>query len=137
MQTDNDADEARDWQGRELSCETCRYRELQAQGKCEFKKACVYDRYVRRIVRFFERNPQLANDHLRDDYFETRAIASKHADVFRLPPMLDDPDETVRWVAASRLPHSYLLKLRNDPHREVRIRIVSRFERFGIGRDDQ
>ena len=54
-----------------------------------------------------------------------RAIAAKHAAVFLLLPLLDDPEETVRWNAARRLPKKHILKLRNDPHREVRIRIVS------------
>ena len=45
--------------------------------------------------------------------------------VFLLPPLLDDPEETVRWNAARRLPKRHMLRLRNDPHREVRIRIVS------------
>ncbi len=42
--------------------------------------------------------------------------------------LLNDPDETVRWNAARRLPRRYLLNLRNDPHREVRIRVASLLE---------
>lgn len=38
------------------------------------------------------------------------------------------PEETVRWNAARRLPKRLILPLRNDPHREVRIRIVSLLE---------
>ena len=34
----------------------------------------------------------------------------------------------VRWNAARRLPKRYVLRLRTDPHREVRIRVVSLLE---------
>ncbi len=69
----NDIDEARDWQGRELNCEGCRYEVFLAEGKCQLKQACVFDRYARRIDRFFYWNPTLANVHFRDPYFETRS----------------------------------------------------------------
>ncbi len=55
-------------------------------------------------------------------------MAAKYADVVQLPELLDDPDETVRWSAALRLPQSYLLRLIHDPHREVRIRVASRLD---------
>ena len=48
--------------------------------------------------------------------------------VFLLPPLLDDPEETVRWNAARRLPKRYDHELRHDPHREVRIRVVPLLE---------
>jgi hypothetical protein len=121
----SDIDEAIDWQGREIQCGACAHRELLAKGGCSLKHACVHDRYARRIDRFFTWNPALANDYLDHDHFEVRAIAAKFADVFRLPPLLADPDETVRWNAVRRLPNRYLLLLRNDPHREVRIRVAS------------
>ena len=66
--------------------------------------ACVMDRYAPRIDRFFAWNPQLANEHLEHPYFEVRAVAARHADVFRLVSMVRDPDETVRWSVAQRLP---------------------------------
>jgi hypothetical protein len=59
-------------------------------------------------------------------------IAAKHADIFQLPPLLDDPEEAVRWNAARRLPKRYVLRLRTDPHREVRIRVVSLLEDAGL-----
>ena len=124
----SDIDEAVDWQGNEVNCEACIHRGLAAQGRCVLKHACVQDRYARRIERFFAWNGALANDYLAHPYFEVRAIAAKSADVFHLPPLLADPDETVRWSAVRRLPHRYLLLLRNDPHREVRIRIASLLE---------
>lgn len=120
----SDIDEAIDWRGREIDCGACAHRELLASGRCMLKHACVQDRYARRIDRFFSWHPLLANDYI-DPHFEVRAIAAKSADVFRLPPLLSDPDETVRWNAVRRLPRRFLLLLRSDPHREVRIRVAS------------
>lgn len=117
---------SRDWQGNEIRCDTCRHRALAAEERCRPLRACVHDRYARRIDRFFAWNPLLANDYLAHPYFEARAIAARYADVFRLPLLLADPDETVRWNAVLRLPKRHLLFLRNDPHREVRIRVAAR-----------
>ncbi len=121
----NDIDEAVDWEGREVACGACPHRELLGSGRCALKHACVNDRYARRIERFFAWNSALANEYLAHPYFEVRALAAKSADVFHLPPLLADPDETVRWSVVQRLPRRYLLLLRNDPHREVRIRVAS------------
>ena len=118
--------ETRDWQGNELRCANCAHAPLAASGGCEPKRACVHDRYARRIDRFFAWNPALAAVYLDHPYFETRAIAAKHASIFLLPPLLSDPDATVRWSAAARLPCRYLLCLRPDPDREVRIRVAHR-----------
>jgi hypothetical protein len=120
-----DIDEARDWQGNEVDCATCPHQALLATGGCELKKACVQDRYARRLERFFQRNRALADAYLDHPYFETRAVAAGYATVFLLPRLLQDADETVRWSAARRLPKRYLLPLRADPHREVRIRVAS------------
>lgn len=120
-----DIDEARDWLGNEVDCRTCTHQALMRAGGCRLKHACVNDRYARRIDRFFNWNPGLANSHISHPHFEVRAIAAKHASVFLLPPLLDDPEETVRWNAARRLPKRLVLRLRNDAHREVRIRIAS------------
>ncbi|MGL1751820.1 hypothetical protein ACSTG9_23660, partial [Vibrio parahaemolyticus] len=79
----------------------------------------------RRIDRFFNWNPGLADRYLAHDHFEVRAIAAKFANVFLLPPLLGDGDETVRWNAVRRLPRRYVLQLRDDPHREVRMRVVT------------
>ena len=113
----DDIDEALDWQGQEVDCASCAHRELLASGGCRLKHACVNDRYARRIDRFFNWNPKLANSYITHPHFEVRAIAAKHADVFLLPALLDDPEETVRWNAARRLPKRLTLRLRNDPHR--------------------
>lgn len=120
----DDIDEAVDWQGSEIDCKKCMHHPLLALGRCRLMHACVNDRYARRIDRFFNWNPHLGDLYVSHPHFEVRAIAAKHANVFLLPPLLEDPEETVRWNAARRLPKRYALKLRNDPHREVRIRII-------------
>jgi hypothetical protein len=124
----NEINEARDWRGNEVRCESCPHRELLAQSRCRLRLACIEDRYARRIDRFFDWNPELANSSLIHPYFEVRAVAAKHADIFQLPQLLSDSDETVRWSAALRLPQRYLLRLIHDPHREVRIRVASRLD---------
>jgi hypothetical protein len=121
-------DEAIDWLGAPLDCGVCAHLGLRETKKCQPLRACVFDRYARRVDRFFDWNPDLAGSYLRHPYFEVRACAAKAADIFLLPPMLSDPEEAVRWSAARRLPKSYLLKLRDDPHREVRIRVAQRLD---------
>jgi len=115
-----------DWEGGELDCSTCPVKNSGAQ--CERGHACVHDRYAKRIDRFLKWNPSLANDYLNHPYFEVRAIACRHADVFHLTRLISDEDETVRLSVAVRLPLTMLTKLRNDPHREVRIRVAMRLE---------
>ncbi len=124
----DDIDEALDWLGNEVDCASCSHLPMRNAGRCELKHACVNDRYARRIDRFFNWNPEVANSYVTHPHFEVRAIAAKHADIFLLPPLLDDPEEAVRWNAARRLPKRYNLRLRTDPHREVRIRVVSLLE---------
>ncbi len=118
---------AADWCGRPVDCGHC-----DAGGaaglRCERGRACVHDRYARRIDRYFNWNPQTADRWLTHPYFEVRAIAVRHASVFRLPEMMADPDETVRLSVAMRLPQRQLRKLMNDPHREVRIRVAGRLD---------
>ena len=122
----DEIDEAIDWRGEAVACAPCAHHELLAEGGCRLRHACVHDRYARRIDRFFNWNRDLANSYLKHPHFEVRAIAAKSADVFRLPPLLDDDEETVRWNAVIRLPYRYLMRLRTDPHREVRIRVATR-----------
>ena len=130
--SDHDADDdiltALDWQGAPVVCAGCAHAGLLEKARCQPLRACVHDRYARRIERFFKQNPNLANDYLGHPYFEVRALAARHADEFRLPALLNDPDEVVRWAAVSRLPYRYLLRLRADPHREVRIRVAGRLD---------
>ena len=127
------------WQGGELDCSACVHAALRAEGGCEPGRMCMQDAYARRIDRFFRSHPELANGHLEHDYFEVRAIAARHAEVFRLPALMDDPDETVRMQLALRLPQRLLLRLRSDPHREVRIRVAQRLdvEHLASMRDDE
>jgi hypothetical protein len=122
-----------DWQGSELDCARCPNSELKAQGRCQLGLACVHDCYAKRIDRFFFWNPGLAKDFLEHPYFEVRAVAAKYVDVFHLPHLIDDPDETVRGSVAMRLPVKQLLKLVCDPHREVRIRLASRLDPHDLG----
>ncbi len=119
---------ALDWQGREVCCDGCVHRELIHEQRCEQKHICVQDRSPSRIEQFFKTNPGLANEFLTHPYFEVRAAAAKFADIFYLPSLLNDVDETVRWHAALRLPRRFLLRLREDAHREVRVRIASHIE---------
>lgn len=127
---DTDADEIApiDWQDKPIDCSKCAYQHLLSTGQCERGRACVQDRYARRIDRFMRWNPTLANELLTHPYFEVRAIAVRYADVFRLPALIEDPDETVRLQLALRLPQRALLNLREDVHREVRIRVAHRLD---------
>ncbi|HEY9198124.1 MAG TPA: 4Fe4S-binding leucine-rich repeat protein, partial [Gammaproteobacteria bacterium] len=117
-----------DWQGCALDCAACACHGLLEASRCRIGHACVFDRYAKRIDRFFSWNPELARDYLDHPYFEVRAVAAKHVDVFHLPQLIHDPDETVRGSAAVRLPPKYLLALVYDPHREVRIRVAARLD---------
>lgn len=121
-------DERIDWRGEAISCNGCAHAAMVAIGRCQPGHACVEDRYARRIDRFFDWNPELANNHVRHPHFEVRAIAAKHAHIFLLPALLDDEEEAVRWNAVRRLPARYKLQLRDDPHREVRIRVAGELD---------
>ena len=112
------------WQGGTLDCQGCVHAPLRAEGGCEPGRACMQDAYARRIDRFFRTHPALANQHLGHGYFEVRAVAARYAHVFRLPALMNDPDETVRLQLALRLPQRQLMLMRGDPHREVRIRVA-------------
>ena len=98
----HDITEAVDWRGRPVDCKSCPHLDLKQRGLCRPGHACVNDRYARRIERFFNWNPALSDSYVKHEHFEVRAIAAKHATVFLLPPLLDDPDEAVRWNAARR-----------------------------------
>jgi len=117
-----------DWQGREVCCEGCVHRELIREDRCRQSHICVQDRSPLRISEFFKSNPGLANEFLTHPYFEVRAAAARYADVFRLTALLNDEDESVRWNAALRLPHRFMLRLRDDTQREVRLRVASHLE---------
>ncbi|WP_245591283.1 4Fe4S-binding leucine-rich repeat protein [Derxia gummosa] len=117
-----------DWQEQPIDCPSCEYQTWVAESRCEPGHACINDRYARRIDRFFRYNPEVSNDHLAHPYFEVRALACRRADVFRLPALIDDPDETVRLSIAMRLPQRLLQRMTGDPHREVRIRVATKLD---------
>ena len=119
---------ARDWHGQPIDCTRCPYLHLKDQGGCEIGHACMQDGYARRIDRFFRWHPECAREQLRHPYFEVRAIAARYTEVFHLPGLIDDPDETVRLQLALRLPQRALQRLIHDPHREVRIRVAQRID---------
>ncbi len=119
------------WQGGPVDCAACEYaalRELPAEQGCEPGHACLQDMYALRIARFFRWHPEQGDRQLGHAYFEVRAIAARHANVFRLASLMDDPDETVRLQIALRLPQQLLGRMARDPHREVRIRVAQRLE---------
>jgi len=117
------------WQGGPLNCADCPYsnlRELPDRAGCEPGYACLQDVYARRIERFLRWHPTLCDAQLEHPYFEVRAIAARFASIFRLPPLMKDPDETVRLQVALRVPQAQLHTLIHDPHREVRLRVAMR-----------
>lgn len=116
--TGRDPSLAVDWTGRAVECAGCAHLDLLHQNTCGPLWSCVHDRYAPRIDRFFATHSELANAYLAHPYFEVRAVAAKHADLFRLPALLEDPDETVRWSAVARLPARMVARLARDPDRE-------------------
>lgn len=123
-----------DWLGAALDCSACPHAALQAAGGCEPGHSCMQDAYARRIDRFFHDHPELATQHLAHPYFEVRAIAARHVDLFHLNALREDPDETVRLQVVLRLPQRLLSTLCEDPHREVRIRVAQRLEEAQLSR---
>jgi len=117
-----------DWQGRTLDCESCPNAGFNQAGRCRAGYACVFDRYAKRIDRYFRWNPTTAHEYVDHPYFEVRAIIAKHVDVFHLQRLSQDPDETVRLSVAMRIPRRGLLRMRNDVDREVRIRVAQRID---------
>jgi len=117
------------FEGDPVECRTCPHVAMAGSPQgCEIGYSCMQDAYARRIDRFFRAHPELANDHLDHPYFEVRAIAARHADVFQLPAMRNDVDETVRMQVVLRLPQRQLALMCGDPHREVRIRVAQRLD---------
>lgn len=124
-----------DWEGHPVDCRHCEHQDLRAQpGGCEPGYSCMQDAYARRIDRFFRQHPERAGRHLRHPYFEVRAIAARHVDIFQLGALKDDPDETVRLQVALRLPQRLLTGMCGDPHREVRIRVAQRLDTAELSR---
>ncbi len=124
----DEINEARDWQGKEVRCESCPHRELLANSNAACGWPASQTAMRGGSIAFSTGTRSWRTARWTHPYFEVRAVAAKYADVVQLPELLDDPDETVRWSAALRLPQSYLLRLIHDSHREVRIRVASRLD---------
>jgi hypothetical protein len=100
----DEADEQLDWLGQPVRCGDCPHQSLREAGGCQEGRACVRDRRARRVDRFFKGEPELANDYLTHPYFEVRTVAARYASLFKLGPLLRDPEPEVRAVAVMRLP---------------------------------
>ncbi len=122
-----------DWNGHPIDCSRCAHLALREAGQCEPGHSCMQDAYARRIDRFFRQHRDLAATHLEHPYFEVRAIAARYCDVFHLPPMVEDEDETVRLQVALRVPQRLLQRMVHDVHREVRIRVAQRLDEDHLG----
>ncbi|WP_231711289.1 4Fe4S-binding leucine-rich repeat protein [Xanthobacter dioxanivorans] len=120
--------EALDWQGRPLRCQDCPHEDIRAEGRCDLGKVCVADRRSKRIARFFSNNATLAARYLDHPYFEVRALAARHASIFLLPALKDDPEPDVRMVVALRLPLIRVKDMHLDPDPRVRIALLARLE---------
>lgn len=108
-------------------CDQCEYSDVLLQkNKCEPGDACIKVKSGRQIDRFFKNNPGLADEYLRDPFWETRAIAVRYASQSRLEELINDVDEVVRRAVAYRIPVDKLLRLATDPDREVRITVADR-----------
>jgi len=114
----DEIDESLDWLGNEVDCAYAA-RANALRGTLPLKPP-VLRRYARRIDRFFNWNPDLANSYVTHQAFRGACHRSQTCDIFQLPRFLDDPEEAVRWNAARRLPKRYVLRY-DGSHREVRI----------------
>lgn len=121
-----DGPEPMDWQGAPLDCASCRFAALNRAGGCRQGWACAFDRYAKRIERFFLLNPGKADECLSAPYFETRMNAARVASLFRLPRLLTDDDPGVRAMALLRLPSTHARRRIADPDRRVRIAVAHR-----------
>ena len=54
-----DMDESLDWLGRRVDCTVCRFADRLSEERCQPLKACVHDRYAKRIQRVLALGPQL------------------------------------------------------------------------------
>jgi hypothetical protein len=111
-----------------IDCMSCAYRELLANGNCEQGEICVSAQSGRQIDRFFRRNPEFAENFLKDGFWERRAIAVRYAPLASLRAMPRDADEVVRRAVVSRLPKDELDGYVSDPDREVRMTVANRLD---------
>ena len=110
-------------------CAHCSYAAtLRAGGACDPHDACVMAHSGRRIDRFLKRHPQHAERFLQDEFWERRAIAARYAPLAAITALVNDADEAVRRVVASRLAPEDAAALMRDPDREVRITVAQRID---------
>ena len=98
-----------DWTGKPFSCQECPHQAIREEGRCVLGRICVRDQRAKRIDRFFAANTGVVGEYLEHPYFEIRAIAAKHANVFMLPRIMRDKDPEVRaraGVTTRTLRHS-------------------------------
>ncbi|MDO8206655.1 MAG: 4Fe4S-binding leucine-rich repeat protein [Gallionella sp.] len=108
-------------------CNVCPHRDtLLVNGRCVPGDICLIAQSGRQIDRFLRRNPELAQDCLRDAFWERRAIAARYAPLDAVQKMGWDKDEVVRRVVASRLPIAELGDYLHDVDREVRMTVAER-----------
>jgi hypothetical protein len=107
-------------------CSACPHRALLAEGRCEPGDVCLMAHSGRQIDRFLRRNPEYAEECLRDFFWERRAIAARYAPLEALKQLPRDRDEVVRRVVASRLPVDELDAYMHDEDREVRMTVANR-----------
>ena len=121
-------DETVDWLGNPVSCRDCAHEENRRAGMCDLGRTCVNDRRGKRIDRFFAANPLQADRYLGHPYFEVRTLAVKYASLFRLTPLIDDPEPDVRARAALRLPKPRARGCAGAPDRGVRMTVARRLD---------
>lgn len=120
----NEIDEAIDWQGAAISCDSRAHVAMRTNDRRRLEPACVHDRYARRIDRVSDWNRHIADAYVGHPHFEVRAIAAMHASLPLLTALFDDPEETVRWNAARRAAKRLRLGLRNDLSPSLLIRLI-------------
>ena len=121
-------DETVDWLGNPVSCRDCPHEENRRAGLCDLGRVCVNDRRGKRIDRFFAADPPTADRYLEHPYFEVRTLAAKYASLFRLGPLIADPEPDVRAMVALRLPKIRVRGFVADPDRRVRMTVARRLD---------
>ncbi len=125
-------DEALDWLGDAVDCGGCPHAALLARQRCQPLRACVFDRYARRIDRFFDWNPA-------SRYVICTIPISRCAPAPPRPRIFSicrrcSPTRRKPCAGAPRggCRRAISCACATDPHREVRIRVAQRLE----GADD-
>lgn len=125
---DAENDPALDWLGLPVDCHTCPHRAFLEDGQCRPAHTCILDRRIKHMDRFLRKHQSMADGFLDHPYFELRAVAAKHASLFRIAPMVNDLEPEVRMTVVARLPYERVKHLANDPDRRVRIGVALKME---------